>query len=232
MTEVEQTVTRVRRARVSFQLAIGAVCLAALGAALFAVVKNAQQDTDITSVTQKVNSACESNASGKKCQRVKREGDEARSIRDTCVAFWKVGYACPKPGSAAAERQVRSTSAGSSAPSGGGGASAPVSAGGGGDLAPASPGGGDAPAPQDSGSDPALAPPKGDVAAPSPTASSPASSPSSGGSTVTNPPPAVTSPPAPAPDPPGLIQSTVDRVDDAVTPTVCAVSELLRGTCP
>jgi hypothetical protein len=99
------------------------------------------------------------------------------------------------------------------------------------------------PVPVDPGSEQAPAPPKGDGTGPTtPAATNPPPStggdvPSSspGAAPVSTPPPAATAPPpapAPEPDPPGVIQSTVDRVDEAITPTVCAVSELLRGLCP
>jgi hypothetical protein len=169
---------------------------------------------------------------------IERKAGTLRAIRELADAV-NVTFTEPCAGARLAqERQrgnEREATAKENGSDGGGATDSPSS-----DDAPSVPdqssGDGDAPVSQDPGSDPAPAPPKGDNAAPtpSPTASSPPSSPSSGGSTVTNPPPAASPPPAPepAPDPPGLIQSTVDRVDDAITPTVCAVSELLRGTCP
>lgn len=114
-------------------------------------------------------------------------------------------------------------STGSAGPGQGGSDAAP---------APANPGTPAPVTPQEAASDPTPAAPS-----PSPTATQPPSTPSNGGSTVTNPasPVIPTSPPetpaAPAVDP-GVVQSTIERVDGAVTPTVCAVAEVLRGTCP
>jgi hypothetical protein len=104
MTEVERIVSRAKRGRRAFTAAIAALCLVLIGAVAFAIVVNFQQSGDITRVER--SSACESDPRGEECQRVKRESDEAQSIRDTCRSFWKVGYACPAPGSNVTVRQA------------------------------------------------------------------------------------------------------------------------------
>jgi hypothetical protein len=108
MTEVEKIVTRARRARVLFGLAIGVVCImivAALAGAIIANVVNVQQDTKITRVERR--SACEGNAASEECQQTKREAAKAANLYTTCIAFWKAGYRCPAPGSNAAERTAK-----------------------------------------------------------------------------------------------------------------------------
>jgi hypothetical protein len=110
MTEVEQIVTRARRARILFVLAIAGICLtaiAALAGAIVANVVNAQQDSKITRVER--NSACEVDANSHACQQIKRESAKAASLYTTCIPFFKAGYPCPKPGSKAAERETRSS---------------------------------------------------------------------------------------------------------------------------
>jgi hypothetical protein len=105
MTEVEKIVSKADRARLVFVAAIAGACflaVAALGVAIVANVVNARQDTKLERF-----SACEDDPGGDLCQRIKRESDEARSIKDTCRSFWKVGYPCPRPGSKAAERHVQ-----------------------------------------------------------------------------------------------------------------------------
>jgi hypothetical protein len=240
MTEVEKTVSKVRRARVLFGVAIGAICLMAVAGfvgAILATVVNVQQDTKITRVEK--SSACETDPAGAECRAVKRKSDEARPARDFCIGAEKIDHdgellaltTCRE----ARHRHARAAADALTRGAGGEGeATAPASGGSRGDVAPASPGSGDAPAPQGPGGDPAPGPPKGgsDTPSPAPTASSPPPSASPDGSTATNPPSAVTLPTSPAPaNQPGLIQSTVQGVDEAVTPTVCAVAELLRHLC-
>jgi len=52
--------------------------------------RNDDQGRDITKVTKKVESACETGANSKECQKTKRRSDQARSKRDSCIAFEKV----------------------------------------------------------------------------------------------------------------------------------------------
>lgn len=67
----------------------------AIAFAIWAIIVNTEQDADINRIER---SACTKSAESKECQRVTREAAEARSIADTCIAFWKVGYPCPAPG--------------------------------------------------------------------------------------------------------------------------------------
>jgi hypothetical protein len=101
MTELERVVSRAKWGRGLFVGAISVICLAVAGAIIFAIVVNFQQEKKITRVEQ---SACAQAPSSKECQQVKRESDEAQSIADTCIAFWKVGYACPAPKNSTARR--------------------------------------------------------------------------------------------------------------------------------
>lgn len=93
------------RKQVILGLAVAGAIIAIIGAT-FAVVVNVKQGRDITRVEH---SACATEPAGALCQRVKRESDEAQSIRDTCRSFWKVGYPCPKPGTEEARRLHRRT---------------------------------------------------------------------------------------------------------------------------
>lgn len=99
-------------------------------------------------------------------------------------------------------------------------------------LPPRGPGSGPAPAPPKGGNDPPPAPqPSPTASNPSPSATTAPSTPISSAPVVASPPPSTLEP-APTSDPPGLIQSTVEQVDDAITPTVCGAAELLRHLCP
>jgi hypothetical protein len=90
----------VRRLRAAGWLfGLGLVLAIAFGA--WAVTVNFFQETEI----RKVQSACAADPDSDNCQTVKRESDEARSIADTCIGFWKVGYPCPRPGSSAATKR-------------------------------------------------------------------------------------------------------------------------------
>lgn len=40
-------------------------------------------------------SACTLAPASRECQQVKRQSDRARTVRDTCIAFHRVGYRCP-----------------------------------------------------------------------------------------------------------------------------------------
>lgn len=97
MTEGEQLVKRAKRAK--RLVSVGAIVLvvAAIGAT-FAVIVNFMQSGDISRIER---SACAKDPASETCRRIARESAEARSIRDTCIAFWKVGYPCPRPNSGA-----------------------------------------------------------------------------------------------------------------------------------
>lgn len=73
----------------------------AIAIATTAYVTNLQQDTEIQQV-----SACQVHPAGVNCQKAKQESSEAASVYVTCIAFWKTGYPCPKPGSEAARRYL------------------------------------------------------------------------------------------------------------------------------
>lgn len=97
MTDAEQIAARADRGRRFFNVALGALCVVAVLAlvgAVIANVVNGQQETKIERF-----SSCEADPSGDRCQKIKRESDEARSVTDTCRSFWKVGYPCPAPDS-------------------------------------------------------------------------------------------------------------------------------------
>ncbi|HXS32235.1 MAG TPA: hypothetical protein VN758_00505 [Solirubrobacterales bacterium] len=111
MTEVDRVVSRARRGRTIF---VGLFILLCLSGIAYAIVVNFQQDTKITKVER---SACAQAPASRECQKVKRRSDRQRSIADTCIAFWKVGYRCPAP------------SSGISAPARGGDALQPAPAG-------------------------------------------------------------------------------------------------------
>ena len=199
MTEVEQVVSRARRGRALFGAAIAALCVLLISGVMFAIVVNFQQGGDITQVER---SACAKSPASRECQRVRRETDKARTIRDTCIAFWKVGYACPAPGS------------GVTVPTGGGDASQPASA-------------GQPPAPALAGNRGGAQPPDEATKLPGdgqpPAAAPPASQP------VFDPPPASpapSQPPQPAadpPEPPGLLTPALTRV--------CSIADRLAHLC-
>lgn len=114
MTEAERLVEGARRTKHLVSIAALLLIVAAILGA-FAVIVNFIQSGDISRIER---SACGKDPTSLECKRISRESAEARSIRDTCIAFWKVGYACPRPNS------------GVSIPTtGGGGASQPANAG-------------------------------------------------------------------------------------------------------
>jgi hypothetical protein len=125
MTEAERVATRAKPARLLFIAAF--LVLAGLLLALFLRGESTRQ------------AACVERPAGKSCQRSKRESDRARSVRDTCISFWKVGYACPAPDSGVTIRSLE-----------GGGASQPAHAGQPTEPAPA---GGNEPKAPDGGAD-------------------------------------------------------------------------------
>lgn len=67
----------------------------AVAIAIYSAAVNVQQGGDINRIEK---TACAKDATSEECQRVSRKAAEARSIADTCIAFWKVGYPCPAPG--------------------------------------------------------------------------------------------------------------------------------------
>jgi len=222
MTEdVERMVTRARRGRALLMVAGGLVCFAAfagLGGAIFANVVNGQQDTKLERF-----SACEDDPGGKLCQRIKRESDEARSIKDTCRNFWKVGYPCPKPGSKAAARQVRSTPAGELGTEGGGEEGAPAAT-----AAPASP-----PSPADGNSGAGEGTPAKHPANPkAPEVEAPTGKPAGEGGAATDPGAAATieGPPVSTPEPEAAPESPtagiLDNPGGLVGDIVCSVNRL------
>lgn len=90
--------------RTAFRLSVLALATLCVGGAVFAIIVNFQQDQKITRVEH---SACQADPDGRECQQTKLEAAKAASIYVTCVPFWKAGYPCPKPGSAAAKRRER-----------------------------------------------------------------------------------------------------------------------------
>jgi hypothetical protein len=108
MTEVERIVSRAKRGRAVFVGAIGFICIAVT----FAIV-DIGQESRITNIER---SACVKDPAGEACQRSKRQSDRQRSLADTCIAFWKAGYPCPKPGSKASRRVVEPALAGEGRP--------------------------------------------------------------------------------------------------------------------
>lgn len=87
------------------------IAIVAIAGAAWAVVGTEQNHKEITEVKTRVeHSACQVDAAGQECQRTKQESSQAASVYTTCIAFKKVGYICPKPGSQAAKREVQSTS--------------------------------------------------------------------------------------------------------------------------
>lgn len=91
----EEELRRARRAK--HLVTLGALVLSGAAiASTFAVVVNFMQSGDISRIEK---SACGKSPSGKECKKVSREAAEARSIRDSCIPFWKVGYPCPAPDS-------------------------------------------------------------------------------------------------------------------------------------
>ncbi len=99
-------VKREHRREIRFWVSLG-VAILAIAAATWAVVKNGEQDRQITQVQH---SACEVDAGGRECQKTRRESSRAANIATTCIPFWKAGYRCPKPGSPAAERELQTNS--------------------------------------------------------------------------------------------------------------------------
>jgi hypothetical protein len=229
MTEVEEIVRKAKIGRWLLVAVVAGTCFVTV----YLFYASIQQGKEITQVQH---SACQADPAGQECQTAKAESSEAANLHVTCIPFFKAGYPCPKPGSTAAERQaVRQGQAGS-------GAAQELNSGSDGRGAPASGGSGEAPAPGNGSDSSPSAPPKstgprhhppsapqegGGEPAPAPapepqapTASDPAQPSPTG---------AITAPESAAQ--PGLIQSTVEGVDEAITPTVCGAAELLRHLC-
>lgn len=209
MTDVERTVSRARRGRAIFVGAIALVCTATT----FAIV-DIGQESRISNVER---STCVKDPAGRPCQRVKRQSDRNRSIADTCIAFWKVGYPCPAPNSgvsapAQGGDAVQPASAGQQpapAPAGGKGGPKPPKGDSGGPSAPHQPGSHEPPAPDNGDSSGEASPP---TPAPGPDSAA------SGGATTS---------PEPA-DEPGPVRSTLGEIGRVV----CSLTERLQGTCP
>jgi hypothetical protein len=206
MTEVDRVVSRARRGRAVF---VGLFALVCFGGIAWAIVVNFQQDTKITKVER---SACAQAPASRECQKVKRRSDRQRSIADTCIAFWKVGYRCPAP------------SSGISVPPRGGDALQPAPA-------------GQLPAPAPAGDDGSTRPPqKGgnddvDPLPPSspnqPAGEEPAVQPSPSPATT------PTGEPAPAPSTPAVPpepESAPGLLDPALT-TVCSIVDRIAHLC-
>jgi hypothetical protein len=215
MTEAEGIAERAARARLVFGIALGGVCLlavAGLVVGILASVVNARQGDDITNVTRRVESACAVNASGEKCQQIKREADEERSVRDTCIAFWKVGYSCPAPSSGV--RLPAAAGGDALQPAQAGQQSAPTSVGDEGDQGDEQP---HSSVPQPKGSPPPLQP-AGKVAP------APSSTPAAQGEPESPGPPTTSSPePEPEHSEPGVL--------DPVLTGVCSLADLLAHLC-
>jgi hypothetical protein len=207
---------------------VGAVLF--LGAVVSGVALRGESTREI--VTK---SACAIDPESAECQTIKRESDEARPARDFCIGAEKIDHdgellalttcreARHRHARAAADA-LTDTSAGDR-----GGAELPAEGGSGAALAPATTDSGHAPAPH--GNAPPPEPGEGGSApASEPVPSPPAPAPPA--PTQPTPSPSATDSPPPPAVQPGVVQSTVDTVDDAITPTVCAVSEVLRHACP
>jgi hypothetical protein len=205
MTEVERIVTRAKRGRVVFVGVIALLCIAVT----FAIV-DIGQESRIANVER---STCVKDPAGKPCQRVKRRSDRNRSITDTCIAFWKVGYRCPAPNSGVTVRSIR-----------GGDASQPAHA-------------GQQPAPAPAGGKEGSKPPRGDTdgaptphkpgshkpRAPQPPGNAP-TAPASAPPTTPPAPSTPSTPMTPEPEPPGLL-------DNPALSTICAVADRLAHLC-
>lgn len=82
--------------------------LVALAVGSVSFVLGVHNSSEITEVRTRVeHSACQENAAGRECQKTKLEAERAANLQVTCAPFFKAGYPCPKPGSTAAQRQVR-----------------------------------------------------------------------------------------------------------------------------
>ena len=206
MTEVERIVTRAKRGRAAFVGVTALLCIAAT----FAVI-DIGQESRITKVER---STCVKEPAGDLCQKSKRQSDRNRSIADTCIAFWKVGYPCPKPGTG---RSIAATQGGDAfqpAPAG----QSPPPAGG---TEGAKPPKGGTPAPHEPGS-------HGPPAPPSPGASGEQSHPSPAPTAIAPPapslpPPAAPSSPEPEPETPGLLAPALTMV--------CSLADQLAYLC-
>lgn len=103
----------------------GTLLALAVGAIAFVLAHR-----DAERITRVEQSACQENAGSYECQHTKLEAEKKANLRTTCEPFFKAGYACPKPGSPAAERQRRrqAQAESGSAPHNGGsdGATAPT----------------------------------------------------------------------------------------------------------
>lgn len=208
MTEVERIVSRAKRGRAVF---VGVITLLCIAGAF--VVVDIGQESRIANVER---SSCVKDPAGKSCQRVKRQSDRNRSIADTCIAFWKVGYPCPKPGTG---RSIAGPQGGDAPqPASAGQQPAPAPAGDTGGTKPPKSGSGRGPAPHNPTGDEPSAPPESSPPmppSPAPTSESPA---------PTSPAPAAQTPsPGVEPEPPGLLTPALTKV--------CSVADELAHLC-
>lgn len=211
MTEVERIVSRARRGRAVF---VGVVVLLCLGAT-FAIV-DIGQESRITNVER---STCAKDPAGEPCQRTKRQSDRNRSIADTCIAFWKVGYACPKPGS----KTTSSPAPRASEPTGADQPSALQPTFDNGGSGPPNDGADKEPKPKHAGSNESPAPPDpGTGGEASPAAPVPTPGVTAPGGSASTPDPAEES---------GPVTSTLGDVGDTVHTTVCSLAERLLQHC-
>jgi hypothetical protein len=104
VAEVDPDFAKSLRRNQILSYAFAFVAILAIAGAAWAVGVNFNQSSDITRVQH---SACQVDAAGQECQQTKREAARAANLVTTCIPFWKAGYPCPKPGSTAAQRQVR-----------------------------------------------------------------------------------------------------------------------------
>jgi hypothetical protein len=217
MTEVERIVSRARRGRALFVSAIALLCLAAVGAGGYAIAVNVDQDSQITKVER---FSCAKAPASTECQKTKRRSDRHRSIADTCISFWKVGYACPAPDSGVTVRSMRGGDASQPAPTAGQ-PSEPPASGGNGEGAPPKGGSDETPAPDKTAA--GESPPSTTGAGASPP---PSTTP---GSAPTSTPPAPEK--GPEQDPPGLVKEVVKGVGETVKETACSLTGPLINAC-
>jgi hypothetical protein len=104
MKRIGRWLAETQAGRATFRVCVLALATLCVGGAIFAIIVNFGQEARITRVEH---SACQKDAASHECQQTKREAARAANLVTTCIPFWKAGYPCPKPGSTAAQRQVR-----------------------------------------------------------------------------------------------------------------------------
>lgn len=158
-------------------------------------------------------SPCVSQPAGVDCQRSKRESDEARSVRDICIQFWKVGYPCPKPDSGVTIRSMRGGDVSQPAPTAGQLSEPPAS-------------GGNGEAPPEGGSDETPTPDKtADAGQPPPPSTAGAGAPPVAAS------PGSASPPPTPEKTAEQDNGLVEDVGETVKETACSLTEPLVNLC-